>query len=127
VVAVAPDPSQHAPATRSKTTFETNRSEKPSFEANQVAPPSVLRTTPAPPSPAARRRRAGVSTSLMIRFFCVMRRQVAELSSLDQRPSVVPAKRRFWSSGLCANDRVRRLLEGMPLIFVHLPAPSSDR
>jgi len=113
--------------TRSNTTFDTNRSEKPSFEANQVWPPSVLRTTPAPSVPSITTPPGSASTSLMMRFFCVMSRQVAELSSLDHRPSVVPANRRFWSSGLCANDRVRRLLEGIPLTLVQRAAASSER
>jgi hypothetical protein len=113
--------------TRSKTTLETNRSEKPSLDASQVRPPSVLRTTPAPSVPRTTMPPGRASTALMMRSFCVICRQVAEPSSLVHSPSVVPAKRRFWSSGLCANARVRRLLEGIPLIFVQRVAVSSER
>jgi hypothetical protein len=42
-------------------------------------------------------------------------------------PSVVPASRRLGSPGVCANARVRRLLDGIPRILVQRAAASVER
>jgi len=39
----------------------------------------------------------------------------------------VLAQKTSWLTGLCANERVRRLDAGMPRMRVHLPAPSAER